>query len=53
MPQMMPIKWTTLLITFSLIFMLFNVMNYFSYTPKNKSMTKKETTQLKMMNWKW
>nr|YP_010826803.1 ATP synthase F0 subunit 8 [Hodotermes mossambicus]UYX57320.1 ATP synthase F0 subunit 8 [Hodotermes mossambicus] len=53
MPQMMPIKWTTMLIVFSLIFMLFNAMNYFSYIPKNKTTTSGKMNQLKKLNWKW
>nr|WHM51787.1 ATP synthase F0 subunit 8 [Anacanthotermes sp.]WHM51800.1 ATP synthase F0 subunit 8 [Anacanthotermes sp.] len=52
MPQMMPISWTTMLIVFSLTFMMFNVMNYFSYIPKNKKV-KSTTKQPEKMNWKW
>nr|YP_010620931.1 ATP synthase F0 subunit 8 [Bundoksia longissima]WAX39262.1 ATP synthase F0 subunit 8 [Bundoksia longissima] len=52
MPQMMPLSWLMLYIFFSIMFMLFNFINYFSYIPmmvsmKNKMINKKITT------WKW
>nr|YP_010883362.1 ATP synthase F0 subunit 8 [Rhingia binotata]WIF29688.1 ATP synthase F0 subunit 8 [Rhingia binotata] len=53
MPQMAPISWLSLFLLFSLIFMLFNMMNYFIYLPttsKNKSLNKILTNS---MNWKW
>nr|YP_010415122.1 ATP synthase F0 subunit 8 [Sphegina orientalis]URX52606.1 ATP synthase F0 subunit 8 [Sphegina orientalis] len=53
MPQMAPISWLSLFLLFSLIFILFNMVNYFIYTPlapKSKSLTKKTTNSL---NWKW
>nr|YP_010371611.1 ATP synthase F0 subunit 8 [Sphegina sp.]UOW81239.1 ATP synthase F0 subunit 8 [Sphegina sp.] len=54
MPQMAPINWLSLFLLFSLIFILFNMMNYFIYlptTPKSKSLNFKKTTN--SMNWKW
>nr|YP_010022644.1 ATP synthase F0 subunit 8 [Muscina pascuorum]QOP39492.1 ATP synthase F0 subunit 8 [Muscina pascuorum] len=33
MPQMAPINWLSLFIIFSFSFMLFNLMNYYIYTP--------------------
>nr|QIV24578.1 ATP synthase F0 subunit 8 [Cnemoplites australis] len=51
MPQMAPLNWLTLLILFTLVFLLFNIVNYFSfnYEIKIKKTKKKEI----LMNWKW
>nr|YP_009117290.1 ATP synthase F0 subunit 8 [Muscina stabulans]AJE61316.1 ATP synthase F0 subunit 8 [Muscina stabulans] len=53
MPQMAPISWLSLFIIFSISFMLFNMMNYYLYTPKmpktNLIFKKKNSP----MNWKW
>nr|UXG19019.1 ATP synthase F0 subunit 8 [Mesembrius sp.] len=52
MPQMAPISWLSLFLLFSLIFMLFNMVNYFIYVPSMpKSSSYKITTN--SMNWKW
>nr|YP_010567121.1 ATP synthase F0 subunit 8 [Porotermes quadricollis]UZC33350.1 ATP synthase F0 subunit 8 [Porotermes quadricollis] len=52
MPQMMPISWLMLFLTFSAAFILFNFMNYFSSIQQGKTeATKKIPT--KKMNWKW
>nr|YP_010895265.1 ATP synthase F0 subunit 8 [Sterphus plagiatus]WJW73830.1 ATP synthase F0 subunit 8 [Sterphus plagiatus] len=53
MPQMYPINWLSLYLLFSLIFILFNMMNYFIYLPstsKSKELSKMDTPSL---NWKW
>uniref|UniRef100_A0AAU7YTK0 ATP synthase complex subunit 8 n=1 Tax=Cheilosia ochreipila TaxID=3103808 RepID=A0AAU7YTK0_9MUSC len=53
MPQMAPIKWLSLFLLFSIIFLLFNMMNYFLFypsTPKLKNLSKIFTNS---MNWKW
>nr|YP_010895018.1 ATP synthase F0 subunit 8 [Callicera aenea]WJW73531.1 ATP synthase F0 subunit 8 [Callicera aenea] len=53
MPQMAPINWLSLFLLFSLIFILFNMMNYFIYlptTPKHKNLDKINKNS---MNWKW
>nr|YP_005351194.1 ATP synthase F0 subunit 8 [Periplaneta americana]ADD71929.1 ATPase subunit 8 [Periplaneta americana] len=52
MPQMMPLSWLMLFSFFSIMFMLFNSMNYFSYIPI-KSLTEKKMINMKIMNWKW
>nr|AVN67778.1 ATP synthase F0 subunit 8 [Periplaneta brunnea] len=52
MPQMMPLSWLMLFIFFSMMFMLFNFMNYFSYIPM-KMLTEKKMINIKIMNWKW
>nr|YP_009544254.1 ATP synthase F0 subunit 8 [Simulium maculatum]AYO45662.1 ATP synthase F0 subunit 8 [Simulium maculatum] len=55
MPQMAPISWLTLFILFTIIFMLFNIMNYFCivFTPTSKE--SETTSQLTppSLNWKW
>nr|UPX88398.1 ATP synthase F0 subunit 8 [Nephrotoma quadrifaria] len=53
MPQMSPINWLLLFIIFSIILIIFNTLNYFSFlplTPKTHLTTKKNYTPL---NWKW
>nr|WMQ76580.1 ATP synthase F0 subunit 8 [Austrosimulium sp.] len=56
MPQMAPISWLTLFILFTIIFVLFNIMNYFCivFTPSSKSEEGK-TSQLTppTLSWKW
>nr|AEP27681.1 ATP synthase F0 subunit 8 [Byctiscus populi] len=50
-PQMMPLNWLTLLMYFSMVFMLFNMMNYFCilYHPK---MSHYQIKNIKY-SWKW
>nr|QNP09983.1 ATP synthase F0 subunit 8 [Ochthebius sp. IBE<ESP> AN292] len=51
MPQMAPLNWIMLFFMFTMIFMLFNSMNYFSFMYKNmKYNTKKHNLK---NNWKW
>nr|WKU83758.1 ATP synthase F0 subunit 8 [Argentinomyia sp. ECU10] len=53
MPQMAPISWLSLFMLFSIIFILFNSMNYFIYFPlliKSKNI---KSTSTNSMNWKW
>nr|QBF44158.1 ATP synthase F0 subunit 8 [Simulium quinquestriatum] len=56
MPQMAPISWLSLFILFSMIFMLFNIMNYFCivFAP-SMNMEDSKTSQLTppSLNWKW
>nr|QWL15082.1 ATP synthase F0 subunit 8 [Xenostrongylus variegatus] len=42
MPQMAPLNWLILLIYFMTIFLMFNVMNYFSFLYNIKSSTSKK-----------
>uniref|UniRef100_UPI0030021CCB ATP synthase F0 subunit 8 n=1 Tax=Tachina sobria TaxID=3118448 RepID=UPI0030021CCB len=54
MPQMAPIGWLSLFIIFSITFMIFNMMNYFSFIPmmpKLKFLNKNKISN--SMNWKW
>nr|YP_010010045.1 ATP synthase F0 subunit 8 [Anoplistes halodendri]QNS38612.1 ATP synthase F0 subunit 8 [Anoplistes halodendri] len=51
MPQMAPMNWLTLFVFFTVIFVTFNVMVYFSYPQpiKKYKKTKKEIS----FYWKW
>nr|ALO70391.1 ATP synthase F0 subunit 8 [Bisnius sordidus] len=51
MPQMAPLNWLSLFISFILIFLLFNSLNYFSfkYNSKPSNFIKNQ----KKINWKW
>nr|WRM53934.1 ATP synthase F0 subunit 8 [Linnaemya omega] len=54
MPQMAPIAWLSLFIIFSITYMIFNMMNYYSFTPimpKSKLMNKQYFKN--SLNWKW
>nr|YP_009469734.1 ATP synthase F0 subunit 8 [Tropidomantis tenera]AVE15635.1 ATP synthase F0 subunit 8 [Tropidomantis tenera] len=53
MPQMMPLNWLMLFTFFSLMLLLFNVMNY--YTPFKLPLTKSftKTMMKKSFSWKW
>nr|ALO76605.1 ATP synthase F0 subunit 8 [Hexagonia terminalis] len=54
MPQMAPMNWLLLYFIFTLIFFLFNFMNYYSFIIKNnmKSSISNKYIQ-KNFNWKW
>nr|AQP27952.1 ATP synthase F0 subunit 8 [Dicuspiditermes nemorosus] len=52
MPQMMPMEWTMLYITFLATFLMFNIMNYFAQSPNKQTKTKK-TIDIQKTNWKW
>nr|ALO70841.1 ATP synthase F0 subunit 8 [Philonthus fimetarius] len=51
MPQMAPLNWLSLFILFTMIFIIFNSMNYFSfkYSFKKSNFSKK----INKINWKW
>nr|AQT38638.1 ATP synthase F0 subunit 8 [Megathymus cofaqui cofaqui] len=55
MPQMMPINWIMSFIMFIIIFIMFNILNYFIFM--NKSIPNKNNNLminfLKKNNWKW
>nr|ADO60453.1 ATP synthase F0 subunit 8 [Anaspis sp. BMNH 840206] len=52
MPQMAPLNWLTLMIYFIIIFMIFNIMNYYSYSYKNSDFSSKKKKIINL-NWKW
>nr|YP_009693800.1 ATP synthase F0 subunit 8 [Panorpa debilis]QEI03733.1 ATP synthase F0 subunit 8 [Panorpa debilis] len=53
MPQMAPINWLSLFIMFSITLLLFNVMNYYSYSPKHSSIKEINKISSSSMIWKW
>nr|YP_002265513.1 ATP synthase F0 subunit 8 [Sphaerius sp. BT0074]ACF35085.1 ATP synthase F0 subunit 8 [Sphaerius sp. BT0074] len=52
MPQMAPMNWIMLFLYFTMIFIMFNSLNYFMFTKKNMNFTKNNFLQ-KTMFWKW
>nr|WMY24212.1 ATP synthase F0 subunit 8 [Coarctotermes pauliani] len=52
MPQMMPMEWTLLYITFLMTFLMFNIMNYFAQSPNTQSKTK-SSINIHKTSWKW
>nr|AND97187.1 ATP synthase F0 subunit 8 [Statilia sp. FY-2016a] len=52
MPQMMPLNWMMLFSFFSIMLIMFSIMNY--YTPFNKAtcMSSSNPTK-KILTWKW
>nr|QNE85703.1 ATP synthase F0 subunit 8 [Schoenomyza litorella] len=53
MPQMAPINWLSLFIIFSISFMIFNMMNYYSYIPSMPKSLKTTSKKSISLNWKW
>nr|YP_010895070.1 ATP synthase F0 subunit 8 [Cyphipelta rufocyanea]WJW73596.1 ATP synthase F0 subunit 8 [Cyphipelta rufocyanea] len=53
MPQMAPINWLSLFLLFSLIYILFNAMNYFIYTSPMSQSKNTQKILTNSMNWKW
>nr|QXG19459.1 ATP synthase F0 subunit 8 [Drosophila pandora]DAA06198.1 TPA_exp: ATP synthase F0 subunit 8 [Drosophila ananassae] len=53
MPQMAPIKWLLLFIVFSITFILFCSINYYSYMPSSPKSNELKNINLNSMNWKW
>nr|AQV11447.1 ATP synthase F0 subunit 8 [Mesomelena mesomelaena] len=54
MPQMAPIGWLSLFIIFSIAFVMFNVMNFYSFIPSMpKSSLINKTQSFYSFNWKW
>nr|YP_010599791.1 ATP synthase F0 subunit 8 [Nola angustipennis]WAL04251.1 ATP synthase F0 subunit 8 [Nola angustipennis] len=52
MPQMMPINWMLSFMFFLIMFLLFNIMNYYIfYNIKQKNNT--NNFKMKNFNWKW
>nr|AXS65733.1 ATP synthase F0 subunit 8 [Staphylinoidea sp. 8 KM-2017] len=51
MPQMAPLNWLSLFIMFIIIYIMFNFLNYysFSYFTSKNFFTKK----INKINWKW
>nr|YP_010613975.1 ATP synthase F0 subunit 8 [Athyma orientalis]WAS08721.1 ATP synthase F0 subunit 8 [Athyma orientalis] len=54
MPQMMPINWIFSFIFFIMIFIIFNIMNYFIFNFKNNNFNIINKKMLKNnFSWKW
>nr|YP_009500782.1 ATP synthase F0 subunit 8 [Popillia japonica]AXA13794.1 ATP synthase F0 subunit 8 [Popillia japonica] len=51
MPQMAPLNWLSLFFLIIIIFLLFNVLNYFSFLQPLKTQSHNPT--IKKINWKW
>nr|ARH53821.1 ATP synthase F0 subunit 8 [Elaphrus cupreus] len=52
MPQMAPMNWLLLYFMFTIIFLMFNFLNYYLYLIKNTSNNIKKNIN-KTLNWKW
>nr|QNE85658.1 ATP synthase F0 subunit 8 [Trichina bilobata] len=54
MPQMAPISWLNLFIIFTLTFILFCIMNYYSFLPSSPQSNKLNNSLTQTsLNWKW
>nr|YP_002640590.1 ATP synthase F0 subunit 8 [Hydroscapha granulum]CAM35434.1 ATP synthase F0 subunit 8 [Hydroscapha granulum] len=56
MPQMAPMNWLILFILFSVIFLLFNMINYFIMKNESSNLSIEHSfkpTSKKSMIWKW
>nr|UOU85295.1 ATP synthase F0 subunit 8 [Compsobata cibaria] len=53
MPQMAPIGWLSLFIIFSMAFIFFNIMNYYSILPTTPESKTSLQISCKSLNWKW
>nr|YP_009732591.1 ATP synthase F0 subunit 8 [Anarta trifolii]QHS71310.1 ATP synthase F0 subunit 8 [Anarta trifolii] len=53
MPQMMPINWLISFFFFLLIYLIFNIMNYYIFNKKILNKNNNLSIKLKSFNWKW
>nr|YP_009740553.1 ATP synthase F0 subunit 8 [Paratonkinacris vittifemoralis]QID03515.1 ATP synthase F0 subunit 8 [Paratonkinacris vittifemoralis] len=53
MPQMSPLMWFSLFIMFSIVLILFNQMNFFSFKPMIMKSSEKSKIKKNNLNWKW
>nr|QXG82649.1 ATP synthase F0 subunit 8 [Orthomus sp. BMNH 1042407] len=53
MPQMAPMNWLSLYIFFTMIFLMFNFLNYYLFLIKNNLIIKTNNYMNKILNWKW
>nr|WCQ78419.1 ATP synthase F0 subunit 8 [Agrypninae sp. GTI-132] len=51
MPQMAPLSWLNLFITFIIMFLIMSTLNYFSFNYENKMDSVKKS--ISKFNWKW
>nr|UFZ13794.1 ATP synthase F0 subunit 8 [Anachauliodes laboissierei] len=52
MPQMAPLSWILLFLFFTIMFIIFNMMNYYIYSPKNLDSNLNKLNKF-TNNWKW
>nr|YP_008239023.1 ATP synthase F0 subunit 8 [Elophila interruptalis]AGO90252.1 ATP synthase F0 subunit 8 [Elophila interruptalis] len=53
MPQMMPLNWLMSFLFFIMIFIFFNIMNYYIVIYKNKMNLKMKKIKKYNLIWKW
>nr|QXI88814.1 ATP synthase F0 subunit 8 [Onryza maga] len=54
MPQMMPINWIISFFMFILIFIMFNILNFYTFIKKSNNLNSKfQNLNKKNFNWKW
>nr|AII02502.1 ATP synthase F0 subunit 8 [Doa sp. MJT-2014] len=53
MPQMMPINWLISFLFFIIIFIIFNIMNYFIFNVKFNNVSNKKIFKKNKILWKW
>nr|YP_009660818.1 ATP synthase F0 subunit 8 [Diabolocatantops pinguis]QCT09582.1 ATP synthase F0 subunit 8 [Diabolocatantops pinguis] len=53
MPQMSPLMWFSLFIMFSMVLIIFNQMNFFSFKPNLIKSAGEKEVEKKNLNWKW
>nr|UHJ18722.1 ATP synthase F0 subunit 8 [Pericoma sp. ZHK-2021] len=53
MPQMAPILWLYLYFIFTIVFIMFNILNYFNYDQKFSSQINNMEKKSNTINWKW
>nr|QNE85880.1 ATP synthase F0 subunit 8 [Ophiogomphus cecilia] len=53
MPQMAPMSWLLLFLFFTISMILFNMMNYYLYTPKIQSNVMNDIKKTESKSWKW
>nr|YP_009918122.1 ATP synthase F0 subunit 8 [Torleya nepalica]QLP89024.1 ATP synthase F0 subunit 8 [Torleya nepalica] len=53
MPQMAPLSWILLFFFFTLIYVLFNILNYFSFNTSASTQEGKSNQTQHSLTWKW
>nr|WPV76865.1 ATP synthase F0 subunit 8 [Phlebotomus chinensis] len=53
MPQMAPLMWLSLFLFFLVIYLFFNIMNYFSFMSPSPSSKNLLNLNKSSLNWKW
>ncbi|YP_010449128.1 ATP synthase F0 subunit 8 (mitochondrion) [Pectinophora gossypiella] len=53
MPQMMPINWLLSFFFFIIVFLLFNILNYYIFNIKMNNKINFNKKMIKNLYWKW